>query len=252
MSVLPLSAQTPNLTGTYTADDGGIYYMQQSGNTLWWAGMSLDQNLTPDVQWHRGLNFTNVFSGTINPDGTVTGQSSDVTRGLTLNSGSMTLVIGSSNGMSQLTKIGAAGNGFGGSVWTQTNPLDDMLVNGTATDLSSRFVSVYKNDAADDSTLQDNLKPYRDQTVVYGRFVFERLNNGAPTHAAPHVNYGTDYPGGNPQPLYWDFGYGARDYTSLPATPFHRPVRRMEIWIWISGSTWTSWNLHSIPPDGET
>jgi hypothetical protein len=26
---------TRNLTGTYMADDGGVYYLQQSGSTLW-------------------------------------------------------------------------------------------------------------------------------------------------------------------------------------------------------------------------
>src|SRR6266567_7390994 len=69
----------PELTGTYMADDGGIYYVQRSSNTLWWAGMSLVHpgavhgivpELPADPQWHRGLNFTNVFRGTINSDNT--------------------------------------------------------------------------------------------------------------------------------------------------------------------------------------
>ena len=54
-----------NLTGTYKADDGGVYYMEQSGSTLWWAGLSLDRQLPADYVWHRGLEFTNVFRGTI-------------------------------------------------------------------------------------------------------------------------------------------------------------------------------------------
>src|SRR5262249_34921894 len=74
-----------NLTGTYMADDGGIYYLQQSGSTLWWAGLSLDRELPPDFVWHRGLFFTNVFRGTINSDNTIVGEWSDVSRGLTLN-----------------------------------------------------------------------------------------------------------------------------------------------------------------------
>src|SRR2546430_1262226 len=51
-----LYAQSLNLTGTYMADDGGVYYVQQSGSMLWWAGMSLDSDLSADLQWHRGLN----------------------------------------------------------------------------------------------------------------------------------------------------------------------------------------------------
>ena len=62
---------TPDLTGTYRADDGGIYYMQQAGNILVWAGMSLDSGLPADNVWHRGLDFTNVFRGTINGDGSL-------------------------------------------------------------------------------------------------------------------------------------------------------------------------------------
>ena len=33
-----------NLTGTYKADDGGVYYMEQSGSTLWWAGLVWTDN----------------------------------------------------------------------------------------------------------------------------------------------------------------------------------------------------------------
>src|SRR5438105_1915106 len=59
------------LTGTYHADDGGIYYVQRSSNTLWWAGMSLDKEpVSADLQWHHGLSSTNVFRGNINSDNT--------------------------------------------------------------------------------------------------------------------------------------------------------------------------------------
>src|SRR6266436_9156645 len=86
-----LYAQSLNLTGTYLADDGGIYYVQQSGSTLWWAGMSLDTELPADLQWHRGLNFTNVFRGTINSDNTIVGEWSDLTRGASLNGGTLSI-----------------------------------------------------------------------------------------------------------------------------------------------------------------
>src|SRR5437762_13818301 len=72
---------TQDVTGTYMADDGAIYYVQQSGNVLWWAGMSLDSELPPEAQWHRGLKFTIIFQGTINSDGSVAVEWLDVTRG---------------------------------------------------------------------------------------------------------------------------------------------------------------------------
>jgi hypothetical protein len=48
-AALPLLAGTPDLSGTYSADDGGIYFLQQDGNTLWWAGFSLDAGLPGSV-----------------------------------------------------------------------------------------------------------------------------------------------------------------------------------------------------------
>ena len=98
-----LYAQSLNLTGTYMADDGGIYYVQQSGSTLWWAGMSLDSDLPPDFQWHRGLTFTNAFRGTINSDGTISGYWSDVTRGTILQNGTLTISVSNSGGLTQFT-----------------------------------------------------------------------------------------------------------------------------------------------------
>jgi hypothetical protein len=85
---LPLLAGTPDLSGTYSADDGGVYYMQQSGNVLWRAGLSLDRDLPADYVWHRGLHFTNVFRGTIS-NGTVMGDWADVSRGVTMSKGTL-------------------------------------------------------------------------------------------------------------------------------------------------------------------
>lgn len=51
-----------NLTGIWTADDGGVYYVRQSGNAVWWVGFSSEAGLS---DFHRGLKFTNVFHGPI-------------------------------------------------------------------------------------------------------------------------------------------------------------------------------------------
>src|SRR6266853_4048422 len=59
-AALAFASCARNLTSTYIADDGGVYYLQQSGSTLWWAGLSLDRQLPLERVWHRGLDFTNV------------------------------------------------------------------------------------------------------------------------------------------------------------------------------------------------
>ncbi len=78
LALVPPRLHAQGLTGTYTADDGGIYYVQQSGSVLWWAGLSLDSGSSADHQWHRGLSFTNVFCGNGNSDGTITGEWAEV------------------------------------------------------------------------------------------------------------------------------------------------------------------------------
>jgi hypothetical protein len=213
-----------NLTGTYMADDGGIYYLQQSGSTLWWAGLSLDRQLPADFVWHRGLYFTNVFRGVINSDNTVIGEWSDLSRGVTLNSGTLTVKIDSSGGVTKLAKVTATG-GFGATTWTRTDPLDDTKSNGSTQDIISRFDAVHKNDG---STIHDNLKPYRDATVFYGHVVAPHLeytddNPYDVEDEEPHVNYGADFsppvPNGVPNDdcpgTYLDFGHGDRDFTTF-------------------------------------
>jgi hypothetical protein len=203
---------TPFLTGTYRADDGGIYYLQRSGNTLWWAGMSLDTGLSAELQWHRGLTFTNVYQGTINPDNTVVGQWSDVPRGATLSGGALTLRIGTSGGVTQLTRLAVTGD-FGAKTWRKTDPLDDAKFNGTTTDIVSRFDQVHKPDKG---SIHDNLDPYRDQTVLYGRLTNNHLdytNDNNLDPQIPHVNYGPDF--SSPIPAYVDFGKRNRDFDSF-------------------------------------
>src|SRR5262249_41246567 len=155
-----------------TANDGGVYYIQQVGTFLWWAGMSLDAGLPRDNVWHRGLDSTNVFRGTITTSNLVVGEYADVSRGLTLNSGRLILVIDNPGVVPQLTVVRATGR-FRATVLTQTDPLDDTQFQGTPHDIIDRFAAVHKNDGSD---LHDNnLKPYRDSTVVYGRVVNSHL-----------------------------------------------------------------------------
>ena len=98
----PQAAQ--DLTGQWRANDGGTYYINQIGNTVWWYGESGD----------GGATWTNVFHGTIQSN-RVVGEWSDVPKGRIDSSGEMELQIDSAGQLRATRKTG----GFGGSVWTR-------------------------------------------------------------------------------------------------------------------------------------
>lgn len=222
---------TQDLTGTYLSDDAGVYYVQQSGNVVWWAGMSTDAGT--ETQWHRGLVYTNVFRGTFTDANTVTGEWANVSRGWALSSGTLTFTLGTSDVGSVNLMRSAATGGLKPTLWSQTSPFDD-----TVYDIFQRFDGVLKND--DSGSLHDNLKPYRDATVFYGRVVASHVDYLADEHEVeseiPHVNYGTKYPV-NPVPAdpltcpyvppcpsvyagipgFLDFGHENRDPSSFYA-----------------------------------
>ena len=215
-------AQAPQLTGTYVGSDGGVYYVQQSDKQVWWAGMSMDANTT--VQWHRGLAFTNVFRGTFSDANTVSGEWVNVSRGWALSSGTLTFTI-STDDTGNLTLVRTAATGdLKATGWSKTSVLNDTVYS-----LFQRFDEVSKND--DSGSLHDNLKPYRDATVFYGRVVNSHVDYIADNHPVeseiPHVNYGTPYevnPIPNPVctdclfagiPSYLNFGQEDRDVNSF-------------------------------------
>jgi hypothetical protein len=93
-----------DLTGVWSCDDGGKYYIRQLGNKIWWYGES-----NPNSP-----GWSNVMYGTISGN-TIDGNWADVPKGGTLNNGMMKLKIESNNKLSAIQKTG----GFGGSVWTR-------------------------------------------------------------------------------------------------------------------------------------
>ncbi len=206
----------PDLTGTYSGDDGGLYYMQQSGRTLWWAGLSIDPKKAMETQWHRGLDFTHVFSGTIFCDGHIEGRWADVPRGAALSSGTLNLVIDSPPGGLAHMRQTASTGGMTAKSWRKiANGLNDIFIlgDGTGAGIVSRFDRVLKNPASQDtipprSSLLDNLKPYRDQTVVFGHIITVKADPFAFVfgfdNQAPHVNFATS-----------DFGHKDRSIASF-------------------------------------
>jgi hypothetical protein len=96
-------AQAEGMTGVYTCDDGGTYYVRQVGRQVWWYGESGD----------GGSSWTNVFKGTISGR-MVRGEWADVPRGSIRQNGIMVV---QRTGTGTFKAINKTGN-FGGSSWT--------------------------------------------------------------------------------------------------------------------------------------
>ncbi|HXH71401.1 MAG TPA: hypothetical protein VNI58_01115 [Mariprofundaceae bacterium] len=104
LMLFPMSALA-DLTGTWQADDGGIYYLREMNGMLHWYGEESANN----PRW------ANVFHGRIHK-GRISGQWMDVPKGRTTGYGDMELVIrDNGNVLDAVRKSG----GFGGSHWTR-------------------------------------------------------------------------------------------------------------------------------------
>jgi hypothetical protein len=104
-----------DLTGTWAADDDGVYYVRQLGDEVWWLGMSgLGRPLVD-----RGTEWTNVYRGTLKGD-TVTGAYADVPGGAIQDNGPvvMKLTKTSDGGITLVNANPILVTGFGGSTFT--------------------------------------------------------------------------------------------------------------------------------------
>ena len=129
------SADARQLTGTFYANNHGVYYIQQSGNDVWWMGESASDTdsqgnlLAPNSIWHRGVDSTSVFRGAIS-GGTVTGDWVEVNRGKSMRTGTMTLAIGlvtDANGTHVRLSLSSGTSPNGDTDWVQGDQLNDFL-----------------------------------------------------------------------------------------------------------------------------
>ena len=104
ITVNQANSSVSDLTGVWRCDDGGTYYIRQSGDSIWWFG---EPSTNPGV-------WSNVANGTIR-DGSINLTWSDVPKGCTLNKGILVLNILSKENLRATNKTG----GFGGSNWTR-------------------------------------------------------------------------------------------------------------------------------------
>ena len=168
-----MSSNPASLTGTWMANDGGMYFLRQTGDTLWWLGLS-DGLLQP------GLQFCNVLHASVNRSA-VTGEWSDVPRGATSGRGTLTLRPAGDN---QLLRLADSG-GFGASIWRRTSTSQWPVI-AVYDALTETLTNVIKNGpGAEKSTLADNLWPLRDSVSVFGSVA----RAGDPAKPAVDVSY---------------------------------------------------------------
>lgn len=110
-----LCATARDMNGVWKGNDGGTYYIRQTGSEVWWVGLSGD----------GGKSWTNVYKGT-RAGNVVTGTWADVPKGRTRSGGVMNLAIQGSSGVAGFTRTQVSG-GFGGSRWSQS--CDDVVLN---------------------------------------------------------------------------------------------------------------------------
>jgi hypothetical protein len=169
------SAAPPDISGVWTADDGGTYYVREFQNEVWWLGWSPASS----NDFHKGIGFSNVFQGVVS-EGTITGEWADVPRGQTLGAGSLKIAVLSPTELSRISSSG----GFSGSRWQKSASVPNQP------ELSIRgvFDLVKKNQNATlDHSLLDNLRPAKRFATFFGNVVLD------PT---PDRNVHLNYPAG--------------------------------------------------------
>lgn len=106
------------LTGVWSGNDRGVYYIRQIGDCVWWFGTEV-RDIELGQTGQRG--FANVASGRV--DGTeVEVEFADIPLGDILNGGGLTFVYDEGNGTLTLTDQRGRGQTFGGSLLTRIDP----------------------------------------------------------------------------------------------------------------------------------
>lgn len=97
-------AAAVQLTGKWSCNDGGSYFIRQVGNEIWWHGLSRD----------GGATWSNVFHGRLSGN-RISGRWADVPQGRIQSAGEMTLQVLGNDKLKAIRKTG----GFGGSEWSR-------------------------------------------------------------------------------------------------------------------------------------
>ncbi|HEV2425082.1 MAG TPA: hypothetical protein VGZ29_09680 [Terriglobia bacterium] len=167
-----------DLNGIWTADTGAVYYVRQIGNDVWWAGFDPDPFSTvasKSNSFQRGLTSAQVFHGTLS-GGTFVGDWAEVPRqtGSTLGQGTLNLVLTrDSDGSVVQFQTQSQTGGFAAKSWIRSSIPPLPCTDGAGKrDPYCLFAKVLKNQTesvwGSHESLLDNLKPYKDNAVVFG------------------------------------------------------------------------------------
>jgi hypothetical protein len=108
-----------DLTGAWAGDDGGVVYVRQRGDVIWWNAMS-NRDSPPEK---LGRQWNNVGRGVLKSDLTIESDWVDVPRGQIAGYGTVNFKVGpDSAGNLQITKTSETGLGRGDKVWTRCTP----------------------------------------------------------------------------------------------------------------------------------
>jgi hypothetical protein len=106
--------QPVDLSGAWSGNDGGLYYIKQIGTCVWWSGLSDFEGQYPGQEWIMA------FRGTMNDDGVIYGDFVDVKSS---NPGNGTITIEAriddvnGQGVIQLYRTAATGHEIGVTFW---------------------------------------------------------------------------------------------------------------------------------------
>jgi hypothetical protein len=117
-----------NLTGAWSGDEGGIYYIRHVGDCVWWFGTEIDV-IEPGVTGQPG--FANVASGRM-VGNRIDLEWADLPIGNVLGGGGLTLVYDEEN--DQLLVVEQRGDWieFGASTFTRIEPAPDAAASPSA------------------------------------------------------------------------------------------------------------------------
>lgn len=106
--------QPIDLSGAWSGNDGGVYYIKQIGTCIWWSGLSNFEGQFPGQEWIM------TYRGTMNDDGVINGDFVDVK---STNPGSGTITLEAridqvnGQGVIQLYRTASTGHEIGVTFW---------------------------------------------------------------------------------------------------------------------------------------
>lgn len=164
-----------DLNGIWQCDNGGVYYVYHFQSSVWIAGLSTDG------QFHNGLRFCSLFSGTIDADDVIRGRWANVPRGVAADGGYIQFKVNYDAAGNALNFIKSPAGDLGsGIIWSQRSDFSPNVP-----EIDHIFDRVKKNVPTllgGRETLRDNLKPCKPFPVaVFGEIDAARLQ----------VNYAT-------------------------------------------------------------